>query len=554
MTGRETPSGDARSMSFSDVFRLYKIPAMIAVLGLVISFLIFTWALHTNLSGRLKDFNTLATLNLRIIHQSFKVYGQEMQFLRNFFMASDFVSHDEFKDFSGFLLENEPFVSATWLKYKNHQYEPTYRVGEGSYAFDIDTLPALTRFKSQGEILYNYDSSGRVDLIFPLDKDDGTQGILVGTVSLEKLFEQEYRADKNLMNVRFYLYDAQRAEWPVYYLDPKNTNIKRVLTDLLYPLSLESITVQNKHVLKHDVEVLDKKWIVLMMPTDSYLAQSVGVFPWIILCFGLAFTWVLSYLIFRTTRENVRVEREIKRQTKALADYNEKLQHSNQELDEFAYIASHDLKAPLRVIDNTSSWLAEDLDQYLDDDSRDNIRLMRSRVKRMERLLDDLLEYSRIGRKQDDRYKELIDGDDMMEDIILLLSPPEGFAIRYDNDFSRHEFYRMPLQQVIYNLVGNAIKHHDKDQGCVNIKVKDIGDFYQFDIEDDGPGIPEEFREQVFKMFKTLKPRDQVEGSGVGLAIVQKHINYFGGTIQLKPNTINGCIFSFTWPKKGPIV
>jgi len=107
----------------------------------------------------------------------------------------------------------------------------------------------------------------------------------------------------------------------------------------------------------------------------------------------------------------------------------------------------------------------------------------------------------------------------------------------------------MPLQQVLMNLVGNAIKHHHhKESGCVEVTVEDSGDFYAFAVKDDGPGIPTRFHEQVFKMFQTLKPRDQVEGSGMGLAIVRKNIEVYGGTLDLESDVGKGSAFRFTWP------
>jgi signal transduction histidine kinase len=107
----------------------------------------------------------------------------------------------------------------------------------------------------------------------------------------------------------------------------------------------------------------------------------------------------------------------------------------------------------------------------------------------------------------------------------------------------------MPLQQILMNLISNAIKHHDKTKGCIKVTVEDDGAMYTFAVEDNGPGIPAQFHEQVFKMFQTLKPRDRVEGSGMGLAMVRKNIEVFGGTIKLESAEGGGSVFCFTWPK-----
>jgi two-component system sensor kinase FixL len=226
------------------------------------------------------------------------------------------------------------------------------------------------------------------------------------------------------------------------------------------------------------------------------------------------------------------------------------LMRSNKELDEFAYAASHDLKAPLRVIDNASKWLEEDLSPYLTGETRENMNLLRGRVARLERLLEDLLEYSRIGRKADKRSAETLSAQKLLEDVLELLSPPRGFTVSLSPNLAGVEVRRMPLQQIFMNLIGNAIKHHHRKTGNIEISVEDTGAYFQFAVRDDGPGIPAQFHEQVFKMFQTLKPRDQVEGSGMGLAMVHKYVEVSGGTVALESAEGQGSTFRFTWPKQ----
>ncbi len=228
----------------------------------------------------------------------------------------------------------------------------------------------------------------------------------------------------------------------------------------------------------------------------------------------------------------------------------EALKDTNEELERFAYIASHDLKAPLRVIDNTSKWLEEDLAEYLTGDNRENMDLMRSRVARMEKLLDDLLEYSRVGRATDDRYQERVNGATLVSEIVELLAPPEGFSIQVSPTFASIHVIKMPLQQILLNLINNALKHHDQSHGLIQVEVEDQGSQYRFTVSDDGPGIPHAFHEQVFDMFQTLKPRDQVEGSGMGLALVKKHIDLVGGTVHLESVEGEGSMFTIHWPKQ----
>jgi len=225
------------------------------------------------------------------------------------------------------------------------------------------------------------------------------------------------------------------------------------------------------------------------------------------------------------------------------------LEKSNSELDAFAYVASHDLKAPLRVIENISHWLEEDLGERLDKESRENLLLLRSRTQRMEKLLEDLLEYSRIGRKLDENYDETLSGDKLIKDITLLIAMPEGFSLSASQEFLALKVNKMPLQIILLNLISNAIKHRDKDNGLIKISVKEQENQYSFSVKDDGPGIAPIYHQRIFEMLQTLKPRDRVEGSGMGLAIVRKHIELFGGTITVESEEGKGCTFIFTWPK-----
>jgi len=129
-----------------------------------------------------------------------------------------------------------------------------------------------------------------------------------------------------------------------------------------------------------------------------------------------------------------------------------------------------------------------------------------------------------------------------------MLSQPEGFEVNVGPGFAAIQVARMPLQQILMNLIGNAIKHHDKTTGRIEVTAADRGSHHAFAVGDDGPGIPVQFHGRIFKMFQTLKPRDQVEGSGMGLAIVRKQVELSGGSVSLQSSEGNGSTFHFTLP------
>ncbi len=224
-----------------------------------------------------------------------------------------------------------------------------------------------------------------------------------------------------------------------------------------------------------------------------------------------------------------------------------KLDKRNQELDQFAYVTSHDLKAPLRAIANLSEWIEEDLSDKLTSDTRHQLNLLRGRVHRLEALINGLLQYSRVGRLK--ASPELVDLEELLAEIVDSLAPPADFTISSPQELPSFVAERLPLQQVLANLIGNAIKHHDCRDGRVSVSVHDYQDCYEFSIADDGPGIAPAYHEKIFQIFQTLEPRDRTENTGVGLAIVKKIVENQGGTIEVESEKGQGTTFSFTWPK-----
>jgi PAS domain S-box-containing protein len=224
------------------------------------------------------------------------------------------------------------------------------------------------------------------------------------------------------------------------------------------------------------------------------------------------------------------------------------LEQRNRELDSFVYVVSHDLKAPLRAVTNLSQWIEDDLEGQLTANTQAQMNLLRCRIDRMAATIDGLLDYARVGRDEDEI--EPVPLLRLLADLIDGLAPPPTFTIDLSPDLPTLSTKRMPLFQVFTNLVGNGIKHHHSEAGRIQISIEDRGDFYEFAIADDGPGIAPEHQERMFTIFQAVNPQNRSDSTGIGLAIVKKIIEAEGGNIWLESELGRGTTFYFTWPKR----
>ena len=225
----------------------------------------------------------------------------------------------------------------------------------------------------------------------------------------------------------------------------------------------------------------------------------------------------------------------------------EQVENANRELKDFAYVVSHDLKAPLRGIKTLADWISTDYADKLDEDGRDQISLLSSRVNRMHNLIEGILQYSRVGRVKEE--KALVSLNELVPNIIDTLAPPESIAITIENELPVIECEQTRIIQVFQNLLSNAIKYMDKPHGQIKIDYVEENGFWTFSVTDNGPGIEEKYFEKIFQMFQTLSPRDEFESTGVGLTLVKKIVDLHGGKIWLESKVGEGSTFFFTLPK-----
>jgi signal transduction histidine kinase len=243
--------------------------------------------------------------------------------------------------------------------------------------------------------------------------------------------------------------------------------------------------------------------------------------------------------IMRDISERIQNEQELRRS-------NAELALMNRELDEFVYTASHDLRASLTGVSTVAQWILED-DRSLSPKTRDRLALIQGRIERMHRLLNDVRDYTGAGRSVEAAGSP-ISAAALVADIAATLHVPPGFSIRPALSLQEIQVMRVPLELVLHNLIDNAIKHHDQSGGTVTVSARRRDAWYRFSVVDDGPGIPDEYHDVIFEMFRTLPPREIVESSDLGLALVGKIVGKLGGSCGIEPVRERGAHFWFDWP------
>ncbi len=326
-----------------------------------------------------------------------------------------------------------------------------------------------------------------------------------------------------------------------------------------------------EEVRDRDSKLMNLAWIFALCATCGY-GFSIIMFFWPIYrllalaLVGLAFiTWRFAFdlepfrksftahmqRLYSESLQRDKADLEAKHQEleiahREIATAKFELEKTNEDLDEFVYAASHDLKAPLRAISSLAQFVVEDLGENVTEQVQDDLEKMQSRVKRMERMLNGLLHYSRVGRLNYD--PETFPVCDAIQQAVAILDIPPTFHIEVADTNLMTTSPRPLLEQVLRNLVDNAVKHHPREDGTISIHAEEAGEFIRFSVKDDGRGIAPDYQEKVFVMFQTLRRRDEFDCSGMGLALVKRIVERHGGEISVESQPGEGATFHFTWP------
>lgn len=266
--------------------------------------------------------------------------------------------------------------------------------------------------------------------------------------------------------------------------------------------------------------------------------------PSIILVGGIFFDLLLLALFLFLSKANRDALHHADQVTLRLSHKAIDLQNSNKDLEDFSYIASHDLKSPLNSIRQLAIWIKEDCEDVLPAESKEHLFLLQSRVDRMMKLLKDLLNYSHINRFAHSNNN--LNLNDTVVECFEMLGHPTGFT--FDAPDIQISIPVTPFEIVLRNLISNSIKHHNQDTGHIKVTYQELDKFHYISFTDDGPGIPPIFQDKVMEMFQTLKPRDKVEGSGMGLAFVKKIVEHHGGMVEIESDGQSFTTFIIKWP------
>ena len=365
--------------------------------------------------------------------------------------------------------------------------------------------------------------------------------------------EERLRQIASSLRETIWLHDVQTRQ--ILYVNPAFKELTGWTCESFY---------ENQDIVKDAIHPDDKEWVIkafeqrfdgVPFDIEHRIIHLDGLVRWVASRSfpvrneaGEVYRWasIMEDITERKHTENEirQLNAELENRVKARTA---ELEFANRELKDFAYVVSHDLKSPLRAISRLTSWLGTDYAGAFDEEGHEMLELLIGRVSRMDNLIDGILEYSRIGRMDTMRFP--VDLGPLVGDVLDTLASPEHIRTTMTGDFPTLSVEKTRIFQVFQNLIGNAIKFLDKPQGEIEIRCEEEELVWRFCVADNGPGIDPKYHKRIFQIFQTLHSRDEVESTGIGLAIVKKIVERHGGMIWLESEVGEGSRFFFTLAK-----
>jgi len=358
----------------------------------------------------------------------------------------------------------------------------------------------------------------------------GKQALEERNTILESIDDAFFAVDKNWV-VSYWNKMAEKV-----LLTPKN----KILNHNLWEVFADSIGSESYKKYHHAIEtnqaahfedyysILDKWYEISAYPAETGLS-----------------------VYFKDITDRKTAEIQLKELNESLQKHAKELAISNAELEQFAYVASHDLQEPLRMVTSFLTQLEKKYGDVVDDKGRQYIHFAVDGAKRMRQIILDLLEYSRVGRTEEDL--EEVNFNKLVEEILTLYrrqTEELSASFNFEN-LPTFQTFKTPVRQIFQNLIGNSLKYHKANEApVISITCKETKTHFQFSIEDNGIGIAPEYFDKIFIIFQRLHNKDEYSGTGMGLAIAKKIIENLGGKIWIESREGKGSTFYFTLLKK----
>lgn len=538
--------------TLSGSFKAYKLPTLIISLGLILAVAGFLMALNYELEKSDRAFNAFAEQTYRGVDAEIRRHEQQVTAVARYLGLSRSYEPSEFIDIANSFTVNTYFDYITLFELENDGTLDE-RFDDLDQNKDVNNLSGVqdiynavmkakelqtTYFSETFDVGVDGQTKTVAAFVAPTKSKYRPNIFLIGIFDIQKLFENTLQTENRLVNARITKVTPDEEVLIYEQYDKENERF------------FQTVSMGNFGVRKFERARFfeDYAWKITIFSSPEDTASNLGIFPWMTLFGLLALTTLVGYIAFRITVENVRIQHIVFEQTESLRNYTQTLEERNRDLDDFAYIASHDLKEPLRGIYNYSEFLIEDYAEKLPGEGKEMLETLRTLSRRMETLIDNLLKYSKLSREEmkfvpNDLHQIV---NETLETYSIFIQENNA-TVTVEDDLPTINCDAAMVGEIFRNLVTNGIKYNDKKNKKIHIGSFEKNKETIIFVRDNGIGIPEKHHKTIFKIFKRLHSRDEFGGgTGSGLTILRRAIDRHHGRLWLESNEGEGTTFYFT--------
>ncbi len=524
----------------SELLKRFKALIMSVLVGVIISVIAFISIINLNMDTLERDFVSDKAKALSQMNNDWQKLHFAILALQQFYLASDDVTP---KDFDIFIAPYQMLPFNYLFSYS--EKENKMLISDGNIKADTvkSLLPAKTAQIVSDEVSIMSSKEEESQLLSLIRATSKKDYILGGSINLQEILQPLQQSG----TTTYIRHDnaSEASFWKV-------NNSKISVIDAIP----ENIVQRSAFSHQDSLKLFDDTLHFIFIPSQQIYNEAANSLAWIVLAACLLVTTLISSFLYVIIGRNVKISYyadDLNKSQKALEISHVKLEQSNKDLDDFAYIASHDLKEPLRGLHNHAIFLMEDYEDKLDEDGVRRLNRFTHLTQRMESLINNLLYFSRLGRQElafnHANIKELVaDIEDMLEGYIQ----DNNVHINVQNDIPDIYCDSVRVTELFRNLITNAVKYNDKEITEITIghcnERSHNGVTYQnvFFVADNGCGIEEEFYEDIFTIFKQLHHNKSADSTGSGLTFVKKIVERHHGTIWVESIMGAGTTFYFT--------